>query len=188
GVLFLWCSLANTDGMKCARPSANRSLDEDMKNPWSPAKIPNDMASAGSAMPSPPMEVCTTEPVTHRAPPICSWSGEIHDVTRIIRTYVMIDASMPKTISLNVLSALNLNSSAAWGILSKPTYIQGAIATIRMIDVHMPLSLLNKGCAFPNENSPTKKDLTNRVATTAAMNMQKMNWIFPDRPLPLMLI
>src|SRR5699024_9511591 len=100
----------------------------------------------------------------------------------------MNDASMPKTINLNLLSEMHLNSSAAWGILSKQTYIQVAIATIRMIDVHMPLSLLNKGCAVPNENSPTKKDLTNRVATIAAMNMHKMNWIFPDRPLPLMLI
>src|SRR5699024_4093400 len=66
GVLFLWCSLANTDGMKWARPSANRSLDEDMKNPLSPVKMPNDIASASSAMPSPPMEVCTTDPVTQR--------------------------------------------------------------------------------------------------------------------------
>src|SRR5699024_12257886 len=95
GVLFLWCSLANTDGMKCARPSANRSLDEDMKNPWSPVKIPNDMASASSAMPSPPMEVCTTDPATHRAPPSCSWPGHIQHVTSSTSTYVHTDASRP---------------------------------------------------------------------------------------------
>src|SRR5699024_6884486 len=106
-------------------------------------------------------------------------------VIKIIATYVKIDAVIPKTIGLNVFSAGNLNSSAACGMLSNPTYIQGAIATIRMIDVHTPLSALNTGCAFSNGKSPTMNDAANSPATTSPMNKQNRNCRFPDSPDPL---
>src|SRR5699024_10989368 len=136
-------------------------------------------------MPIVPIDVWTTDPVTHIAPSIAFWSAKIHDVTRIIATYVKIEAMIPKTISLNVFSAGNLNSSAACGILSNPTYIHGAIATIRMIDVHTPFSALNTGCAFSNEKSPTKNDVAKSPATTSPMNKQNMNCRLPDKPDPL---
>src|SRR5699024_11511580 len=88
------------------------------------------------------------------------------------------------TINLNDFLAVNLNSSAACGILSNPIYAQGAIATIAIMDEIAPTSGLNSGCMLEKELEGFKIIAMVNKITPPSKQIQKINWVNPDKLAP----
>src|SRR5699024_6008618 len=121
GVLYLLCSLLNTEGIIPERPIENNRRLELIKNPFKPVKIPMIIAIAKIAKPIQPNAPLVTAPVNHNCPFKLVSELLSQPVYKIINTYVNAAANKLYTISLNVLFGEKSNSSAVCGILSKPT-------------------------------------------------------------------
>src|SRR5690625_3551519 len=96
--------------------------------------------------------------------------------------------SNARTINLNDCLREKLNTSAACGILTKPIYAQGAMATMAIIEEIAPTSGLKRGCKFVNELEGCKTmPIVNKIKPPSKA-IQKTNWAKPDKSDPRMLM
>src|SRR5699024_12450731 len=108
-------------------------------------------------------------------------------VVIIIRLYNTAAKKMAKIMSVNALLEGNLNSSAACGILSKPTNAHGAIATIDIITASAVLSVGNNGFTLESPDPGCTPTMKARPITLRIMTTKKINCILPYKPVTLIL-
>src|SRR5690625_672952 len=185
GVLYFGCSLEKTSGKIFARDMANsKRLDERIK-PLSPVSTPivNAVTSRTSPMlPSNPWMAAAVPQLWSAA--TRPSHGVIMAVAVIMSAYSRAATRIENIISVNAFFDEKLNSSAAWGTLSKPTNAHGAIATMVKMAPHVVLSAGTSGCMFSNPVPGLAPTIRLIASTLKIMMAQKTNCMRPDSPVP----
>ena len=115
-----------------------------------PVNIALATAIPSTTKPALPINASTAAPTAQS----CSLMNSVHSgdtaaVTRLLQEYTTHPKAMAKIIITFTLLIEKLNSSAAWGIVSNPTYAHGATATIARIPLKACFERSLRLWAFP---------------------------------------